>query len=384
MIPDAETEELSAFRQACRRFAEREIRPLVDKAERDQRFPLELLQKAGAQGFLGLHYPEEVGGQGASIAYMCVVVEEFARVNAGLATPMMGLGLSSLAAKGSPEQVERYLRPALRGEKLGCFALTESEAGSDILRMHSVAEPKSGGGWSLRGSKMYITGAPISDFIIFIAYTDRDAGARGLSAFLVETDTPGVEVRTLEKLGHHSIETGEIFVECELPDDALIGAVGDGFSQVRRFLSHGRVIHAARSLGVARAAYELALEHAKTRVTFGQPLVSHQSIQFSLARILIEIESAQLQIAKACHQIDQGLDSELYSAMAKLVASEAAVHASSCAMQTLAGFGYMMESGAQRLLRDALLYPVSEGTTEIQLRTIARFAGISERGVASS
>lgn len=370
-----ETEEHTAFRDSCRRFAEQEIAPLVDEAERTGKYPKELRRKAGQAGFLSITAKPEFGGAGAGWVFQCICVEEFARVCAGLATGLGGLAFRLLPSIGTPEQIEKYYLPTIQGTKAGAFAMSEPDAGSDVLAMKTRAK-RTNRGWRITGSKMYITGAPYSDYLVVVAYTDPEARARGVSLFIVDTKTPGIEIQKMDKLGHRSMETGLVFFDCEVPPEALFGAEGDGMRNVMSVLESGRLTHAARSLGVARACLELATEQAATRKTFGHTINQYQAIQFKLARMAIELRSAKLHVFDAALRYDAGQKIHLEASMAKVVASEAAIHLADEAMQIFGGQGYIMDSPIQRFFRDARLYPISEGTTEIQLRNIGRETGI--------
>ncbi len=368
------TPEHAAFRETCRRFAEQEIAPRVTKAEATGVYPLDLRLRAGEAGLLRVTAPEKHGGAGAGLSFQCIAIEEFSRVCAGLATGLSnGLGIDLLHRIGTPEQIERYYLPALRGEKSGAFAMSEPDAGSDVLAMKTRARPVESG-WQISGSKMYITGAPFSDYMIVVAYTDPERRSGGVSLFLIDSKHPGVVIQKLDKLGHRSMETGAVFLDCVVPKSALLGEEGKGMSYVMAVLERGRITHAARSLGVARACYELAVEQARTRQTFGKPIIQHQAVQFRLSRMLIELTSAKLHVTNTALRHEAGERVHLEASMAKVVASEAAVHLADEAMQIFAGQGYMMESPIQRFFRDARLYPITEGTTEIQLRAIAREA----------
>lgn len=370
-----ENEEESAFRQSCRRFAEQKIAPLVEEAERTGVYPLHLRQQAGEAGFLAITAPQQYGGAGAGYVFQCIAVEEFARVCAGLATGLGGLAQRLLPSIGTPDQIQRYYLPTIQGKMAGAFAMTEPDAGSDVLAMKGRAR-RTQNGWHIRASKMYITGAPYSDYLVVVVYTNPESRSRGVSLFIVDSKTPGVEIQKMNKLGHRSMETGMVFLDCEVPESALLGKEGDGMRNVMSVLESGRLTHAARSLGVARACYELALEQAATRKAFGQPINQFQSIHFRLSRMCIELRSAKLHVYETAARYDKGHKVHLEASMAKVVASEAAIHLADDAMQIFGGQGYIMESPIQRFFRDARLYPISEGTTEIQLRTIAKEAGI--------
>lgn len=377
---DDPSEEHQSFRDMCRDFAEREIAPLIDEAERTGVYPRELRRRAADAGLAGLSTPVEFGGSGAGPTFQVIAIEELARVCAGLSTGLTGgLGQHLLCTVSTDSQRERYLGPTLLGDSSAAFAMTEPDAGSDVLNMKGRANRLDNGRWHLTASKMYITGAPFADYLFVVVYTSPERRRNGVSLFLVPTDTPGVEMQHLDKLGHHSMETAAVFFDCELPAEALLGEEGAGMRYVGETLEVGRLTHAARSLGVARAAYEYAEEHARSRVTFGNVISSYQSIQFKLARMLITLRSAALHVMNTAERLEAGRDVMMEACMAKVVASEAAVEVSSEAMQIMGGLGYMMETPVQRYLRDAYLYPVSEGTTEIQLRTIARLSGLVEQ-----
>lgn len=375
---DDPSSEHAAFRTMCREFAEREIGPLVDEAERTGRYPVELRRRAATAGLTGLSTPEEFGGSGAGATFQVIAIEELSRVCAGLATGLTGgLGDHLLCTVANDEQRSRYLSPTLTGDAIGAFAMSEPDAGSDVLNMKARATLLDDGSWHLKAEKMYITAAPFSAYLFVVAYTAPERRRDGVSIFLIPTETPGIEMHELDKLGHRSMETAAVFIDCEVPADSLLGEEGAGMRYVGRTLEIGRLTHAARSLGVARSAYEYADEHARNRVTFGQPIASYQGIQFKLARMRTILRSAALHVMDTARNLEAGNDTMMDACMAKVVASEAAVSVSSDAMQILGGLGYMNETPVNRCLRDAYLYPVSEGTTEIQLRTIARLSDMA-------
>lgn len=371
-----ETEEQSQFRDVCRRFAETEMAPLVEAAEASGRYPMALRRKAGNAGLLGITASTEHGGSGAGLYFQCIMLEECARVCAGLATGFMGLGLRMLGTYGNADQLANYYAPAVRGEKMSAFAMSEPDAGSDVLAMRGTAE-REDGGWRIRASKMYITGATCCDYLLVVVYTDKSARRNGLSVFIVDRDTPGIEMSLLDKMGHRSMETAAVFLDCWVPESALLGDTGRGMEYVLHFLEEARITHAARSLGVARAGYEQAADYARMRKVFGNTINAYQAIQMKLAKMLIEVTSARLHVYSAALRLDSGKPAHLEASMAKVVASEAAVGVTDEALRILAGVGYMTATPAQRLFRDARLYPISEGTNEIQLRTIARTAGLT-------
>lgn len=370
-----ENEEERSFREVCRRFAENEIAPLIEEAEKSGVYPRDLRKKAGDAGLLGLTAPEEYGGAGAPMIFQCIAIEEFTSVCAGLATGLNGLGNRMLVRVGTDEQKERYLKPTLSGDIGSAFAMTEPDAGSDVLAMRTTAKPE-GNGWRITGSKLYATGAPCSDYMVVVAYTDRDKRRDGLSMFLVDSDTEGVEIHKMDKLGHRSMETGAVFLDCHVPAEALLGDEGQAMPNIMELLEEGRITHAARSLGVARGALDLSIQYASERRTFGKRINEYQIIQMKLAQMMTEFRSAKLHVYESARQYDAGEPTLLEACMAKLVASEAAVSITDQGMRIFAGVGYMNEMPINRFFRDARLYPISEGTNEIQMRTICRLAGI--------
>jgi len=370
-----ESEEQTAFRDTCRKFAKREIEPRIAEAESTGIYPRELRLKAGEMGLLGICASTEYGGSGAPLMFQCIAVEEFSSVCAGLGTGLNSLGLRVLDDMGTPEQKEKYLLPANKGLIGSAFAMTEPGAGSDVLAMGTTAV-REGNGWRIKGNKLYATGAPCSEFMMVAAYTDKKKRRDGVSLFLVDTNTEGVEIQKMDKLGHRAMETGDVFLDCKLPADALIGEPGKGMSYIMRLLEGGRISHAARSLGVARGALDLAIDYAKQRETFGKTINKNQLISAKLAQMMTDLQTARLHVYSSAQRYDAGLPALLEACMAKLVASEAAVSISDQAMRIFAGAGYINDSPVQRFFRDARLYPISEGTNEIQLRTIARLGDI--------
>lgn len=372
------TSEHDAFRATARRFAQQEIAPLVDAAEANGRYPVEIVRRAGDLGFLAAGYPEDVGGSGAGVSFECVLIEECAAISAGITSGLMiqsGLATALIHEYGDELQRKNYLIPALRGERLGCFAMTEPNAGSDVLSMRGRAVPD-GDGYRIQCNKVFITAAPYADYLIVVVYTAPEKRQKGLSIFVVERNLAGIEMRKLDKLGHHSMETAEIDIDCKVPASALLGDAGAGMTYLLKGLEKGRITHSARSLGVARAAKDMTRTYARDRIQFGQPISTFQAIQFELARMEIEVTSAALHVYSAALKLDSGERAMAEASMAKVVASETAEHVTSRAMHIHGGYGYMAEFPIERLFRDAKLYPVTEGTTEIQLRTLARELGI--------
>jgi len=374
------SDEQEAFRQAVRSFAEKSLAPDVPQLEREGRFPLAQFRELGRLGYLGVGYPETWGGSGGDMVMRCLLIEEIARVNCGFAAALLahvGLGCLPLLKFGTEAQKREYLVPALRGEKLGCWALSEPGAGSDAASIRTTAV-RDGDHYRINGSKMFITNGNIADYCLLTAYTDRSRRGAGISTFVVDTKTPGFHVsRKLDKLGHHTSETAALtFEDLRVPASALLGGVEGGFAQVTGTLEGGRITHAARSVGVSQAALEAALAYAREREQFGQKIARFQAIRFKLARMAMEVETARTAMWRAAWLFDQGVRCMREAAMAKLYASEVAQRVTWEAIQIHGGYGYITEFPVERFWRDARLLTITEGTSEIQLVVIARELGL--------
>ena len=372
-------EEQESFRVAVRSFAEKELAPRVDQLEETETFPKDLFQKLGTLGYLGVGYPEEYGGSGGDMVMRCLLIEEIARINCGFAAALLahvGLGCIPVFKFGTEAQKKQYLVPAIRGEKLGSFGLSEPNSGSDAASIRTTAERR-GDEYVINGSKMFITNGNIADYCLVAAYTDRTKRGSGISMFIVDTKTPGFSVsRKLKKTGHHTSETAALtFEDMRVPVSALLGGIEGGFKQVTGTLEGGRITHAARSVGVSQAALEAALRYAKEREQFGQPIAKFQAIKFKLARMAMEVETARTMMWRASWLFDQG-ECMREAAMAKLFASEVAQRVTWEAVQIHGGYGYITAFPVERFWRDARLMTITEGTTEIQLTIIARELGL--------
>ena len=373
-------EEQEAFRLAVRDWAARALAPRVDELEATETFPVDLFQELGRLGYLGVGIPEAEGGSGGDMVMRCLLIEEIGRVNCGFAAALLGhVGLATipLIKYGTAEQKAAYLRPALAGEKLGCFGLSEPGSGSDAASLRTTAV-RDGDAYVISGSKIFITNGTIADYCMLAAYTDRSRRGSGISMFIVDTNTPGYIVsKKLKKLGHHTSETAVLaFENMRVPASALLGGSEGGFAQVTGTLEGGRITHAARSVGVSQAAFETALKYAGEREQFGQKIGKFQAIKFKLARMAMEVETARTMVWRAAWLFDQGVPCMKEAAMAKLFASEAAQHVSWEALQIHGGYGYITEFPVERYFRDARLMTITEGTSEIQRTLIARELGI--------
>lgn len=372
-------EEQRIFQEYFRRFCEKEVAPLVEEAEETETFPLPLFSKMAGLGYLCPRYPEEYGSADIDKLTEVIMREEFSRVCQGIASSWSAhshLGTYPIFKWGSEEQKQHYLVPAIRGEKLAAFGLTEPGAGSDIKSMMTTAV-RDGKHYIINGSKTFITNGTFCNFVVLVAYTDRSKGYRGISMFIVDKGTEGFSVgRKLKKEGIRSSETAElVFEDCRLHQDQRIGKEGS-FYALMDTLNEGRVGVAGNCVGIAQAAYEAAMRYAKEREQFGRPIGSFQAIQFKLVDMLAHIEAIRLLVYRAAWMIDQGMNPIKEASIAKLMASETAVKVAREAIQIHGGYGMMREFPVGRYLRDALVYTIGEGTSEIQKKIIAKQIGL--------
>jgi alkylation response protein AidB-like acyl-CoA dehydrogenase len=370
------TEEQELLRRSVREFAETEIRPHVREWDQDQHFPIELMPKLAALGLLGIQFPEQYGGAGMSPIDYCICIEELSRVDPGVALSVAahnGLCSSHVFLFGTEAQKQQFLVPLVRGEKIGAWGLTESTSGSDAAGMRTTAT-RAGAGWVLNGSKAFTTNGRVCDVMVVMAVTDRTAGRKGISAFIVEQGTAGMAPGKKEdKLGMRASETSEVvFENCRIPADQLLGAEGQGFVNTMQVLDAGRIGIAALAVGLAQGAYEAALRYARERKSFGKPISSFQAIQWKLADAATKIEAARLLTYHAAYLKGRGQRTTLESSMAKLYASEIAVKVADDCVQIHGGYGFVKDYPAEKYFRDVKLTTIGEGTSEIQRLVIAR------------
>ncbi len=370
------SEEQRMVQDMARAFARDEIAPKAETWEKAGEIPTEFLSKMGALGLMGMTVPEEWDGAETDYTSYALALIEIAGGDGGLSTLMSVNNApvcAAILANGSTEQKERFLKPLARGDMIGAFCLTEPQAGSDASQLKTKAE-RTNSGWKLNGTKQFITSGKIAGAAIVFAVTDPAAGKRGLSAFLVPTDTPGYRVASVEhKLGQKSSDTCQIvFEDMEVPTDCLMGAEGDGYKIALSNLETGRIGIAAQSVGMAKAAYEYALGYAKERETFGRPIIEHQAVGFRLADMATELQAAELMVLNAASKKDAGEPCLKEACMAKLFASEAAERICSAAIQTLGGYGYLSEYPVERIYRDVKVCQIYEGTSDIQRMVINR------------
>jgi hypothetical protein len=370
------TEEQQLLRRTVREFAETEMRPHVREWDETQHFPIELMPKLAALGLLGIQWPEEYGGAGMSAVDYCVCIEELARVDPGVALSVAahnGLCSAHIAMFGSETQKQTYLVPLAKGEKIGAWALTESSSGSDAGGLRTAAA-RAGADWVLNGAKAFTTHGRVGQVCVVMAVTDRAAGPKGISAFILEQGTPGMTSGKKEdKLGMRASETSEVLLEeCRVPADRVLGEEGQGFVNALQVLDAGRIGIAALSVGLAQGAYEAALRYARERTAFGKTINRFQAIQWKLADNVTRIEAARLLTYRAAYLKDSGARFTLESSMAKLYASEIAVKAADDCVQIHGGYGFVKDYPAEKYFRDVKLTTIGEGTSEIQRLVIAR------------
>lgn len=369
-----------ALQSALRAFVAHEIAPLAAASDVAEHYPLELFPKLGALGYLGLRFPEEHGGSGGSNLDYAILCEELAHGSGGIALGIyvhMALACSALLAFGSDALKREWLTPALRGDKIGAWAFAEAGAGSDAgsIATRAVAD---GDGWVLNGTKLFITNGPIADFLVVVASTAPEQGLKGLSLFLVTRDTPGFRVAgSLSKLGVRASEMAElVFEDCRVPREHLLGREHRGFLDALRTLTLGRIASAAFAIGVARAALDATVAHARARVQFGQPIGTFQAVRFGIADMALQVEAARLLCHRAAIAADRNLPHGREASMAKLFATEACTRITERALHYHGATGFMADSPVQRWYRDCKVFELGEGSSELQREMIAREIGL--------
>lgn len=365
-----------AIRDSVRDFAQGQIRPHGFAFEAAKAYPAELFEQMAAMGLMGMTAPERFGGAGADYVSYALSLIEIAAADGALSTILSiqnSLIVSALIKDGTPQQQERFLPALISGKMIGAFALTETDAGSDAAAIRTRAV-KVDGGYRLTGAKQFITSGAIAGFVIVYAVTDPDAGKRGMSGFLVTTDSEGYSVDKVEhKMGQAASDTCAIrFDDMFVPDAMRLGAEGAGYGIALSNLEAGRIGIAAQCIGMAQAALEIAVGYAKDRRSFGKPIIEHQAVGFRLADLAAKLEAARQLVLHAAALKDEGLPCLTEASMAKLIASETAETVVSGAMQTLGGYGYLEEYGIAKIYRDVRVCQIYEGTSDIQRMVIAR------------
>ncbi len=370
------SEEQQLIKETARKFAEDELYDKAAERDENQTFPAEEVKKMAELGFMGMMVSEQYNGAGLDTVSYVLAMEEISRADASVGVIMSvnnSLVTWGLQEFGNDEQKEKYLKPLASGEKLGCFALSEPEAGSDATNQRTIAV-RDGDHYILNGTKNWITNGYNADIALVIATTDKTKGAKGISAFIVEKDYPGYLIGKKEnKLGIRSSDTVSIaFEDCKVPAANLIGEEGFGFKFAMKTLDGGRIGIAAQALGIAQASLDASLKYSKERKAFGVLISEHQAIQFKLADMATHIQAARLLTLQAAFAKDQGKPYAKQAAMAKLFASKIAVEAALEAIQIHGGYGYIKEYNVERHLRDSKITEIYEGTSEIQRIVIAR------------
>lgn len=376
MISFELTEEQKILRQTARKFAQKEIVPVAAQYDKDGTFPRDIAQKAFDMGMINDVIPEEYGGPGISCLDSCIVNEELGAGCAGVATTIMAnsLALTPILLAGTDEQKKRFFTPVCEKLTFSAFCLTEPEAGSDVSAIATTAV-RDGDEYVINGAKQFITNGGVADLLTVFVSTDRSKGARGLSAIVVRKDeTLGVSVgKELDKMGQRASNTAEvIFEDVRVPVDNLLGKEGDGFKIAMKTFDTTRAVVAAVSVGVARCAHEHAVKYSKERVQFGAPLAALQTIQFALADIAMKISAARLLTWHAAWLADQGARQSKEAAFAKAFAADTAMDITTQVVQIFGGYGYSKEYPVEKLMRDAKLLQIYEGTLQVQRLVIAR------------
>ena len=369
------TKEQEFVRKMVREFAETEVEPLAADIDKEHRFPVETVEKMAKYGLLGVPFPVECGGAGGDHISYAITVEELSRVCGStgvICSAHTSLCCWPIFKYGSKEQKEKYLPDLLSGKKLGAFGLTEPNAGTDASGQQTRAEDK-GDYWLLNGSKVFITNGGYADVFVVMAMTDKSKGNHGISSFIVEKGDEGFSIgKTEDKMGICASSTTElIFQNCKIPKDRLLGAQGKGFKVAMSTLDGGRIGIASQALGIAQGALDVTIEYMKARKQFGKKLSQFQALQFEVADLAIRISIARLLVYKAADLKDKGLPYGPNAAMAKLFAAETAMHVTTKCVQLHGGYGYTKDYPVERMMRDAKITEIYEGTSEVQKMVIA-------------
>ncbi|WP_291571594.1 acyl-CoA dehydrogenase [Clostridium sp. UBA4548] len=369
------TKEQDFVRKMVREFAETDVKPIAAEIDVTERFPMENVEKMARYHMMGIPFPVELGGAGGDNLSYAIAVEELSRVCGStgvILSAHTSLGASPIYAFGTPAQKEKYLVPLAKGEKLGAFGLTEPNAGTDAAGQQTTAV-LDGDNYILNGSKIFITNGGVADIFIVFAMTDKSKGTKGISAFIVEKSFPGFSIgKVEEKLGIRASSTTElVFENCIVPKENLLGKEGQGFRVAMNTLDGGRIGIAAQALGIAQGALDEAVAYMKERKQFGKPLAAFQGLQWMIADMDVKVQAARLLVYKAANNKDKGLSYSLEAARAKLYASEVAMEVTTKAVQIFGGYGYTKEYPVERMMRDAKITEIYEGTSEVQRMVIS-------------
>jgi len=370
------SEEHEMIRKTVHEFAEKEIRPVAAYHDRTGEFPSKTVAGMASLGLMGMTIPTDFEGAGLDTISFAIALEEVARICGSHALIMSAhntLGMGNIWLAGTDAQRKRYVPELASGRKLAAWALTEPSSGSDAAAMKTMAK-KTAHGWVLTGAKNFCTNAPVAGTFVIMAITDPSKGNKGISAFIVERGNPGLEIGKVEdKLGVRASGTAQVLLnDCEVPADALLGEENKGFVNALRILDNGRIGIGAMAVGLAQGALEESIKYAKGRTQFGKPIADHQAIQFMLADMAMRIEAARILVLQAAWRKDRKLPFKRQAAMAKLYASEMSSFVTNKAIQIHGGYGYIKDYPVERLMRDAKLTEIGEGTSEVQRLVIAR------------
>ncbi len=377
------SEEQDRFQQSVRDFVDREVKPVARAVDEQAVFPEQLFKKCAANGYLGLRYPETVGGMGGEFISFCLMVEQLARGSLSLASAVSMqalMGTDFVYRFGTEDHKQRLLEPALRGEKIGTIAMTEPDFGSDLGGITTLAESVDSG-WRISGRKMWITSATVADFFTVAAKTDPEAGFKGIDLFLVEKDNPGLKVgRQIEKLGVRASETSELILDQVIvPKENLLGERGTGYKNLGHILGEIRTMTGALALGLGQAALDDSIEYAHERTQFGKPIGAFQAIAHKIADMATELEAARDLVYHSAWKVTQGQQDLKLASMAKLFATEAANRIADQCTRIFGSYGFAMEFDAQRYFRDARFLLYGGGTSEVLRTVIAREMGVPKR-----
>lgn len=369
------TKEQLMIKKMVSEFAENELKPIAAEIDESMEFPINNVRKMGKLGLMGMCVDPKYGGSGTDTVCYSIGVEEVSKCCASTGVIMSvnnSLYCYPIEAFGTEEQKEMYLTPAAKGEKLGCFGLTEPNAGSDAASQTTIAEPD-GDEWVINGSKVFITNGSDADLCVIFAMTDKSQGTRGISAFIIPTDSPGFSLGTIEdKLGIRASGQAElVFQDCRIPKENLLSDIGKGFRIAMATLDGGRIGIASQAVGIAQAAFEESLKYSKEREQFGRPISKFQAIQWMLADMATEIDAARLLTHRAAFAKDHQKRFSMEAAMAKLYASEVAMKTTTKAIQVHGGYGYIKDYPVERFFRDAKITEIYEGTSEVQRMVIS-------------
>ena len=370
------TKEQALMQKMCREFAVNEIEPIAAEIDAEERYPHETVEKMRKLGLMGIQFPKELGGSGGDYVCYSIAIEEaskFCGTTGCIISSHATLGAWPIYKYGTPEQKEKWLRPLISGQKTGAFGLTEPNAGTDSAAQQTVAVKQEDGTWLINGSKVFITGGGIASTYIIFAMTDKSKGNKGISAFIVDENDPGFKIGKIEhKMGIRGSQTAElIFEDMVIPGDRLLGKENGGFKIAMTALDGGRIGIASQALGIAQGALDQAIKYMKERVQFGRTLDKFQGLQWMVADMDTKIEAARLLVRKAAWLHDQDLPFTKEAAQAKLYAAEVAMDVTTKCVQIFGGYGYIREYPMERMMRDAKITEIYEGTSQVQRMVIA-------------